>query len=335
MAAMLRQLNFVWKGMSESTKAGHTRARARFLPEDDRHAMEGKTVLVTGANAGLGRAAATALAEKRATVLCVCRDAERGRKAVDEIIRDTGNERVSLRVCDIGDLESVGRLAEELKGTQLHVLVNNAGVLLNKREETATGLEASFAINTLGTYAVTERLLPHMEAAARDSNGAFVPRCITVTSGGMYSAPLEPSDFDPPAARAGRSFDGVKLYAMHKRQQVALTEHWDATYGASKGVRFVCMHPGWSDTPGVAKSLPAFRTQMEKSLRSPEEGADTIVWLACVPFDRLEGGEFYLDRAIARKHLPLSFGTTAHAPSAVSTLVTNLQSMLSCAGKSS
>ena len=119
---------------------------------------------------------------------------------------------------------------------------------------------------------------------------------------------LPSSSASPPAS--AESFDGTAAYAQHKRVQVEMTERWAQC--APPSVRFFSMHPGWADTPGVATAMPSFRAQFEASLRSSEQGADTVVWLATRPdYAALENGAFYFDRSVARKHLPLA-GTQVH-----------------------
>lgn len=263
--------------------------------------VRGRTAVVTGANAGLGLATATALASMGMKTLCVCRSRERGEKAVAAIKEKTGNDDVHLKVCDVSSLSQLRELAASLQDEPVHVLVNNAGVLINEAGRTEDGLELSFATNTLGTFAATELLLPSLKRAASDAD--FAPRVVAVSSGGMYSEPLEVDDLQNERLTAkGKKWDGVKAYAYDKRRQVALTEKWAAKY-ADTGVKFVSMHPGWADTPGVQTSLPDFRESMQKRLRTNEQGADTIVWLAAVDTSKLQSGEFYLDRAVAKKHL--------------------------------
>jgi NAD(P)-dependent dehydrogenase (short-subunit alcohol dehydrogenase family) len=90
-------------------------------------------------------------------------------------------------------------------------------------------------------------------------------------------------------------YDGVRAYAMAKRAQVALTQEWAQRFPSP--VQFHAMHPGWADTPGVASSLTTFRRITRPILRTAEEGADTIVWLAGVDPIPAPNGSFWLDRA--------------------------------------
>lgn len=96
-------------------------------------------------------------------------------------------------------------------------------------------------------------------------------------------------------------FDGVDAYANTKRAQVYLSEIWSKKISPKYPVNFYSMHPGWAGTPGVEKSLPTFFEKLEDKLRSPAEGADTVVWLGCTPEKSIknETGLFYFDRAPA------------------------------------
>eukprot|EP00475_Leptophrys_vorax_P010892 TRINITY_DN17453_c0_g1_i1.p1 TRINITY_DN17453_c0_g1~~TRINITY_DN17453_c0_g1_i1.p1 ORF type:complete len:294 (-),score=-5.49 TRINITY_DN17453_c0_g1_i1:99-941(-) len=259
--------------------------------------MAGRVCVVTGANQGIGRAAATAMAKRGATVHLVCRSESRGAEAAREIAKETGNDQVFLQVCDMSSMGAIRSLVERLTAlsSPVHVLVNNAGVMEHERKESADGYELNFAVNVLGTFLLTEALLPLLQRAAQDG------RVITVSSGGMLSQPLS----DDVEMSKGR-YEGTEAYARNKRLQVALTEHWARVYGPS-GVGFYSMHPGWADTTAVRVSMPGFHSTFKNSLRSPEEGADTIAWLARQPNSALEQGAFYCDRQSVTKHLPLAW----------------------------
>ncbi|MCO5567654.1 hypothetical protein L7F22_021348 [Adiantum nelumboides] len=106
--------------------------------------------------------------------------------------------------------------------------------------------------------------------------------------------------------------------------RVALTEKWAEDLKGT-GVSFYSMHPGWADTPAVAKSMPQFKSMVQNRLRTPEQGADTVVWLATQPNGKLNSGSFYFDRMEARKHLPLC--GTAHTPQLLNSIVESLKSI--------
>jgi NAD(P)-dependent dehydrogenase (short-subunit alcohol dehydrogenase family) len=124
-------------------------------------------------------------------------------------------------------------------------------------------------------------------------------RVITVSSGGMYSQRLDVPALSP---RPDEPFDGVTAYARSKRAEVVLTELWSERLGG-RGITFSSMHPGWADTPGVRSSLPRFRALTQWILRTPEEGADTIVWLAAAARLRGESGRFWFDRRVVPTHV--------------------------------
>lgn len=241
--------------------------------------LTGRTVAITGANSGLGLAATAALARMGATVWMLCRDEAKAEAARASI----GPVRGALHVArlDVADLGSVRAVALP----PVHVLVHNAGMLAARRE-TVGDLERTFATHVVGPYLLGERV----RAAAT----------IWVASGGMYTQKLDvDATFDPP-----EPFDGVVAYARCKRAQVVLARRLGQH----------AMHPGWADSPGVATSLPRFHRLTRGILRTAEEGADTIVWLAarCAdPATRPAPG-FWFDRARAPEHvLPWTRGPGA------------------------
>ncbi|KAL8134184.1 uncharacterized protein LOC141712828 [Apium graveolens] len=280
-------------GYLNFTKSSFLEHSKKFKAEDMQIHIQGKNCIVTGANSGIGYATAEGLASRGATVYMVCRNKERGEAALSEIQSVTGNKNVYLEVCDLSSPREINSLGSRFseKDVPVHVLVNNAGLMENNRITTSEGYELNFAVNVLGTYTLTESLMPLLEKAAPDS------RVITVSSGGMYSAPLT-NDLQ----FSGSRFNGVEQYSRNKRVQVALTEKWAETYGP-KGIGFYSMHPGWAETPGVSKSLPSFSESFAGKLRTREEGADTVIWLALQPKEKLVPGGFYFDRAEAPKHL--------------------------------
>ncbi|KAL3737130.1 hypothetical protein ACJRO7_025970 [Eucalyptus globulus] len=305
-------------GYLNFTKPGFAEHAKKFKSEEMEARIEGKNCIVTGANSGLGYATAEGLASRGANVYMICRNKERGEAALSLIKSTTGNPNVHLEVCDLSSVNEIKSFASRFssKDLRLHVLVNNAGLLEHKRITTPEGLESNFAVNVLGTFAMTELMLPLLEKAAPDA------RVITVSSGGMYTSPLT-TDLEYSDA----NFDGVEQYARNKRVQVALTEKW-AEVHKERGIGFYSMHPGWAETPGVAKSLPGFSKSLSGKLRTKEEGAesaDTIIWLALQPKDKLVSGAFYFDRAQAPKHL--MFAATGGSHNHIDSIVGKLRSL--------
>jgi len=269
--------------------AGYTNigfaVRSRGWDDDALRSMSGKSVLVTGATSGLGLAAAEGFARLGADVVLVARDAQRGERARAQVA-EYGGGGARLELCDLAKLASVRDLAQRLdtRGDRLDVLVHNAGVLPEERTMTEDGIEMTFAVNVVAPFLLT-RLLTERLAASAPS------RIITVSSGGMYAQRLRTDDLQ----NADGEFSGTTAYARTKRAQVVLTELW-AQHLAKRGIVAHAMHPGWVDTPGVSASLPRFYRVSRPLLRSPEQGADTIVWLGAADEPARSSGGFWHDR---------------------------------------
>ncbi len=262
-----------------------------FDPRDLDVDLAGRRCLVTGANSGIGFETALALADLGADVVLLCRDPARGEAAAARVREETGNRRATLEVLDVSSLAAVRAAGARLAAGPVDVLVHNAGVLPDRRVETADGLELTLATHVVGPHLLTRLLRPALE---RSPDG----RVIWVSSGGMYTKRLDLADPNWTA----RPYDGVAAYAETKRMQVVLAELWaDRLRGSSVAVH--AMHPGWADTPAVRTSLPGFHRVMRAVLRTPAQGADTAVWLAAAPRGRAPTGRFWFDRAARRTHL--------------------------------
>ncbi len=269
------------------TRIGHDiRSRIDGWTAPAAGSLTGRTVVVTGATSGLGRVAARALAELGATVVITGRDAKKTAAVAAELSTAVGAT-VGHEVADMGDLAAVRSMAARLLAhhSSIDVLVHNAGALSNERHTSPDGIELTVASQVVGPFLLTALLLPALRAA--------VPaRVITMSSGGMYASNLEVERLEMTDA----DYKGAEQYARAKRAQVTLNEMWADRFAAS-GIVFQAMHPGWADTPGVAASLPVFRNVVGPLLRTPEQGADTLVWLAADEGEPLaETGCFWLDR---------------------------------------
>lgn len=250
--------------------------------------MSGKIVVVTGASGGLGLTAARALAELGARVAIVGRNQEKLELATES----TDGYLVPYQA-DLSLLEEVrslaGRLHSDLE--RIDVLVNNVGVLLPSRETTSEGLEKTLATNLAGHFLLTNLIASKLVESAP-------ARVINVTSGGMYAEKIRPDDLQSEKG----SYTGTTSYARTKRGQVILNELWADRF-AGTGVVVHAMHPGWAATAGVATSLPTFNKVMKPLLRTPEQGADTIVWLASSDEPMESNGQFWFDRQVAPTHI--------------------------------
>lgn len=252
----------------------------------DPGSLSGRTVLVTGPTSGIGRAATEALAALGARVILVGRRHDRLAVLRDALVRTHGEDRFPIVVADMASLVSVRAAAEQiLEGEpRLDVLVDNAGAIFPERTESPDGIEATLATMVVGPFALIAGLLPLLRRTGR-------ARVIAVTSGGMYAQRLDLDDLE----WTGGAYDGTRAYARAKRAQVALIREWAHRVPASD-VTFTAMHPGWANTPGLSASLPAFRRLTTPILRTPAEGADTIVWLAAAGSPPVFSGRLYLDR---------------------------------------
>ncbi len=248
--------------------------------------LAGRTALVTGATGGLGLAAAHGLAVLGADLWIVGRDPDRTGAAREQIVAAHPGARVTSVVADLarlGDVRALaGRVNHELD--RLDVLVHNAGALVPDLQFTDDGIEVTAQVHVVAPFLLTTLVLPRLRATI----GA---RVVTVSSGGMYAQRLDTAALTRPPV----PFDGARSYANAKRAQVVLNELWPRRPEAD-GVTFHAMHPGWADTPGLQSSLPRFRSVMRPLLRTPAQGADTIVWLASASEPLRYNGRFWLDR---------------------------------------
>lgn len=261
----LRVAQFLTLGYTSFGARGFRENSKSFNPHALNVTLRGRHVIVTGATSGLGRVTAQALAARQATVHLVVRDEQRGEQVKEDIINAITSKAndsicstaktdvtpiadIHVHQCDISSLADVARLAQHFKesNTPVHVLINNAGVLRSKLLHSADGYESSFATNSLGTFALTEMMLPLLEKSTPDA------RVITVSSAGMLTENLYVDDLEGKALiKTDGSMDGPAQYSRCKRRQVALTEHWARKHDG-KGIFWASMHPGWADTPGVS-----------------------------------------------------------------------------------
>ncbi len=249
--------------------------------------LSGRTIVVTGATSGLGRQAVEQFARLGAHVVISGRNAAKATRVRSEIAVRTGSSDLSIACADMSEPEQVNAMADELlvKHQRIDVLVHNAGALTGHRAVNSSGIEATVASQVIGPFLLTSRLLPALTDGRRG-------RVLTMSSGGMYAAGLTVDGLQMTDAE----YRGSEQYARAKRAQVTLNEMWALRVDPT-AVVFHAMHPGWADTPGVEASLPQFRRWMGPLLRTPAEGADTLVWLAADDGEPVRtSGDFWLDR---------------------------------------
>lgn len=241
--------------------------------------MDGKTVIITGGNSGIGKAAATALARAGARVVITARSESRGSAAVADIRTASGSSDVELSVFDLADLSSVRAGAADLlaRCPRIDVLCNNAGLILSERTLSADGYEATFAINHLGPFLLTELLRPRLveSAPARIVNVASTAH--RFARRGMVFEDL----------MAERSYKQMEVYGRSKLANILFTNELAARLDGT-GVTANSLHPGSVATgyarDGDTNGFLAWGIKVYAPFSlTPEQGARTTVYLCSSP----------------------------------------------------
>ena len=248
--------------------------------------LHGKTCLVTGATSGIGEATALALAARGAAVAILCRDAERGEQTCERIRAAVPGASLRLFRADLGSQAEIRAIAREILDAlpELHVLVNNAAALYVSRTETVDGIEATFAVNHLGYFLLTNLLLPRLRESAP-------ARIVNVASdahkfvGGIH--------FEDPGYEKG--YGAMRVYGHSKLANILFTRELARRLEGS-GVTVNCLHPGAVAT-GLGGNNGAWARLVMKIVglffRSPEQGAQTSIYLASSPeVEGVTGGYF-------------------------------------------
>ncbi len=258
------------------------------MAEAVRADLSGKTCLVTGASAGIGKATALALARLGARVILAVRNLEKGEAALRRIQQATGGARLELARVDLASQRSIRAFARELASRvpTLDVLVNNAGVWRTRRELGTDGIELTWATNVLGYFLTTELLAPSLARAAQ-------ARVINVASELAHGLELDDVQYER------RRYSGREAYAQSKQADRLLSWAF-ARRLAGSGVTVNAMHPGFVATEIFGKGggplALAVSLYSRLSARAPEEGADTVVYLAASPEVAGRSGEFWVER---------------------------------------
>jgi dehydrogenase/reductase SDR family protein 12 len=277
-----------WSIVGSFTRVGSALRRRldHFAPLEGR-SLKGRVIVMTGATSGLGLEAAKAFASMGATIEIIARNPAKAEATCASLRQSSGNPNIGFAASDTADLSALRGVAADLlqRHPAIHVLIHNAGALDAIRQESAQGIEQTVASQVVGPFLLTELLLPALKRAAPS-------RVLWVSSGGMYSEPLSVDHLEMHAS----NYNGTTAYARAKRAQVTLAELW-AKKLAPDRIIVQTMHPGWADTPGVERSLPAFRRIVGPLLRTAKDAADTLVWLAVDDGPPLQQtGLFWLDR---------------------------------------
>ncbi|HET6991490.1 MAG TPA: SDR family oxidoreductase [Bacteroidia bacterium] len=247
--------------------------------------MKNKIILITGGNAGVGKATAIGLAKMGATVIIACRNKEKGAQAVAEIKKESNNPNVDLLMMDLASQKSVRDAVADFKKRYNHldVLINNAGVFLPKREVTEDGIEKTFATNYLGHFLLTNLLLDTLKASAPS-------RIVNVASktGGVkmnFDDLMSEKKFSVMGA-VGPTKLGLIMFAKELSRQLE-----------GSGVTINALHPGLVKTT-LLKDTGFFLRLMFKMIPqvSPEKGAETSIYLASSPEVEKVSGKFFINK---------------------------------------
>jgi NAD(P)-dependent dehydrogenase (short-subunit alcohol dehydrogenase family) len=246
--------------------------------------MKGKICLVTGANAGIGRATALGLAQMGATVIMVCRSRERGETVQREIRAESGNSQVDLLLADLSAQADIRRLAADINAnySALHVLINNAAIIPQQRRETADHLEMQFAVNHLAYFLLTNLLLDKLKASAP-------ARIVNVASQVHASGVI---DFDDLQAR--RHYHASQVYSNTKLANVLFTYELARRLQGS-GVTVNCLHPGVVATNLLNDYMGVPHGRRDRGIDT-SKGAQTSLYLATSPELAVVSGRYYVNQ---------------------------------------
>jgi NAD(P)-dependent dehydrogenase (short-subunit alcohol dehydrogenase family) len=253
--------------------------------------MKGKTVIVTGANSGVGLATTVELARRGATVVMACRSAERGEEALKEARRQSGSDKVELLLCDLGSLDSIRAFVQAFQARHrvLDVLINNGGVFALKRETTREGFESQLGVNHLGHFLLTNLLREELRRAPQG-------RIITVSSGAHKVGSIHWED-----PHLTRKYSAWKGYAQSKLANILFTQ------GLAERLRGTpvtanCLHPGAVATQLGKDRKTGFGEAILRLLKpfflTPERGAETSVYLATSEEVTHVSGEYFYKKKI-------------------------------------
>ena len=235
--------------------------------------MQGKVCIVTGSNTGIGKETARGLAQRGATVVLACRDVVKAGAARDDIARSTGRTDVEVEALDLGSTASIRAFAARFKAKhdRLDVLVNNAGVWTTSRATTSDGFESIFGVNHLGTFLLTQELLPLLKSSAPS-------RIVVLSSALHYRGKMVWDDLQ----YERRKYSGTAAYNQSKLANVLFTIALARRLEGTK-VTVNAVHPGVVATE-LARDFPSFLMKIANLfMLTPEQGAACSLHVATAP----------------------------------------------------
>jgi len=251
--------------------------------------MKDKIVIITGATSGIGKVTAKALAAKGARLYLPVRNMEKGQKLKEEINTLTGNSQVTLIPCELDSLASIRNFADIFCKTENHldILINNAGLWMNKRELTKDGFEKNFGVNHLAPFLMTNLLLEHLKKSEQG-------RIISVSSMAHKFADI---DFDD--LQSVKSYNSFKAYGRSKLANILFVKKLSLML-KDAGVTANCLHPGvvatslFNNLGGLSKKM------FEMLMITPEKGAETSIYLATSDEVKNVSGAYFSKKKITR-----------------------------------
>lgn len=252
--------------------------------------MQGKIIVITGANSGIGKHTALELAKTGAKIIMVCRSQERGEAAQQEVIKATNNKDVELFLCDLSEQSSIQEAGMRFRENYSHVdiLVNNAGALFGDYQETSDGLERTFALNHMGYFLWTHYLLDLLKKAEN-------ARIINVSS----LAHTFPKKIDWNNLQYKHNYKQFRAYGLSKLCNVYFTQVLSNRLNEMEqtGITVNCLHPGNVNTGFGRSGTSAFRMLFKIGrhfLISSKKGAMTSVFLATSPKVNRVTGKYFV-----------------------------------------
>lgn len=254
--------------------------------------LDGKTVVITGANTGIGKETAIDLAKRGARIIMACRDMEKAQAALKEVIEKSGNENVACMKLDLSDSKSIREFAEAINKDEpkLNILINNAGVMVCPYGKTADGFEMQIGVNHFGHFLLTYLLLDLIKRSAP-------ARIITVSSMAHSWGSIKLEDIN-----SEQSYDKSKAYSQSKLANVLFTRSL-AKRLEGTGVTTYSLHPGvvqtdlWRHLNGPQQ---AFMKVVSPFTKNSVQGAQTSIYCAVEPSLETESGGYYSDCAPAK-----------------------------------